>query len=138
MLSLSGKYALKILIELAKKPHGRYYSVPEISERIDDVAPYYAKIIKELAKKKLVETRKGPGGGVRIAECGRNASFYDVCEAFHEGVVRDSCFLSRLPCNSRNPCPIHPMWAKARADMLDFLKSHRISDAVPVKRKRHF
>ena len=130
MYSLSSKHAIKLLIYLARRGPECMIQVPAIAADVDIPGPYLAKIIKQLGRGKFVETRKGPGGGVRILPHGLNASFFEVGAYFGESVIQERCFLSRRACNPNSPCPIHAQWSKSRKLVVKFLKSQSIRNAA--------
>jgi Rrf2 family protein len=66
MISLSTKYAIRALIELTKLEKDQLIQVQELSERIQIPQPYLAKVVKSLAQKGFVFSRRGIHGGVRL------------------------------------------------------------------------
>jgi len=122
MISISTKHALKALIALNRKGGSDFVRVEELARETKVPSAYLSKVAKALAKAKLVDARKGPGGGVRISNMGQNASFFDICQALEDPIVRDSCFFSKTACSKTNPCPLHQEWARARSETIKFLK----------------
>lgn len=126
MLSLSSKYALRALMCLARDRKQDFTPVDMLSKKADVPGPYLSKLVKTLAQKKLVQTRRGLTGGVRLSPKIKSLSFYDVCVALEDPVVNQSCVLSRKLCGGRTPCALHREWAKTRERILRFLKNARI------------
>ena len=121
MLSTSTKYALCALRCLAEQHSGEYVSIELISKEAQVPRPYLAKLIKGLAKKKIVITKKGLNGGVMFRPKGK-LTFYDVCGALDDPIVNQSCLLSKGPCGGKSPCQFHRDWGKVREKMIGFLK----------------
>ena len=128
MLASTSKYALKMMIALAQQDGEDFIRVKDFAKSIKVPAPYLAKIAKTLVQADYLEGRRGPGGGVRISELGRRATFYDICKSVGEPVIFESCFLSLKPCNKSALCPIHPHWFEVCKIMREFLPSSEISD----------
>lgn len=128
MISVSTKHALKALIALNAKKRFEYVPVLELAKEIKVPSPYLSKVAKALAQAELIESRKGPGGGVRISEAGQSASFYDVCILLEDPVIGDACFFSRNPCSKASPCALHQEWAKAKSETVKFLKKCLIKE----------
>jgi len=82
MLSVSSKHALRALKYLANLDRDAYYSIDTISRAVDVPAAYLAKLMKILARKKIVISKKGVGGGISLP-IKRKLSFYDVCKALN-------------------------------------------------------
>ena len=56
-------YALRALLFLAESPKGKVFSAGEISQSIHLPKEYISKILQSLTKYKIVDSRKGKGGG---------------------------------------------------------------------------
>ena len=65
-VSTKGRYALRLMIELAKQPH-TYISLREISEKQQISQKYLEQIIMLLTRAKLVRSIRGPQGGYTLA-----------------------------------------------------------------------
>jgi Rrf2 family protein len=127
MLNISAKYALRALIFLASCPPDEYVPIERLSAGSDVPRPYLAKIMKTLAQRGVVETKKGLNGGARLNSARKKLTFLDVCEALDDPIVRDTCFLSKGVCGGANPCAFHHKWGAMRAKMRQFLEQHEIS-----------
>lgn len=128
MISKSSQHALKALIFLSRSEDPAvYWRVEEIAKKIDVPGPYLKKIMKLLAKKGLLISRRGKSGGVRLAR--KSISFLAVCEALKDPVTESSCFFSEKPCSQLTPCPFHKDWAQIRGEFINFLKRSQLGDA---------
>lgn len=127
MLASTTKYGIRALLYLAKLPGGEFIQVKELSERSDVPGPYLAKIMKTLAQKGVVITRKGAHGGVRIPERETPLSFYEVCVALDDPIAESQCMLSKKECGKGRPCAYHERWKAARAGSINFLESMKIA-----------
>lgn len=128
MLAVTTKYALSCLIHLARHSHGEFMQVKELSKQAEIPGPYLSKIVKGLASKGIVDTKKGKHGGVRFPAQGKKTqvSFYDVCLALEDPVVAQRCLLSKGQCLAGEPCAIHFKWRAAQSDFLKFLKQSKV------------
>ncbi|MCO6432056.1 MAG: Rrf2 family transcriptional regulator [Deltaproteobacteria bacterium] len=126
MLALSTKYALKALLHLREVPRGEFMQVTALSKKAGIPGPYLSKIIKQLATRQLVETRRGLSGGVRLPLKAKSISFYDVCAALEDPIVSQRCFLSKSPCNLNSPCVMHAHWSRIKDAVAKFLKGSKI------------
>ena len=119
MLSLTSKYALSALITLSKfsdKPA----AISELSKLSAVPEPYLRKIIKALTKAKLLESRKGPNGGILLPA--KRINFYDICLALKDPVVKSSCFLGKKECSDKTACSFHASWSKIRGSYINYIK----------------
>lgn len=119
---MSSKYALRALQSLATESREKFVRVEWLSRKAGVPGPYLSKIMKLLAKRGIVESRRGLTGGVRIAPNRKPISFYEVCEALEDPVVHQKCIISKSACNAGSPCARHEEWQKVRARITAFLR----------------
>ena len=77
LISTRGRYALRIMLELAQYDRGKYIPLPLIAERQEISEKYLESIISVLGKAGLVEGLRGKGGGYRLS---RELKDYSVGE----------------------------------------------------------
>lgn len=65
-ISTKGRYALRLMLDLAINSDGEYISIKSIATRQGISEKYLEQIIKMLAKEKLVESTRGAQGGYRL------------------------------------------------------------------------
>ena len=66
MISTRGRYALRLMTELAGQEPEIYTPLKDISKRQQISEKYMEIIIKELVKNKLIQGLRGKGGGYRL------------------------------------------------------------------------
>ena len=126
MLAISTKYAIKALLHLARHYPDSFVQVNALSQETDVPGPYLSKIVKTLAAKGLVETRRGILGGVKFPVNRGPISFFEICSALDDPVITQACFLSRSPCNSKTPCAMHSNWTKLKQNIIGFLEKAKV------------
>ena len=111
LVSTRGRYALRVMIDLAEHCDGEYVSMKSVAERQMLSLKYLERIIPVLAKNGLVEGVHGKGGGYRLT---RNPNEYKIGEILRltEG---DLAPVSCLECNAEKcdraaECKTLPMW----------------------------
>ena len=67
MISTRGRYALRILVDLAENRKDGYITLREAAERQEISEKYLESIVKDLVRGKFVEGVRGKGGGYRLA-----------------------------------------------------------------------
>ena len=77
MISTRGRYALRVLIDLAEHNDGKYIPMKDVAERQELSLKYLERILPVLTKNKLIIGVHGKGGGYRL---GRNPDEYTVGE----------------------------------------------------------
>ncbi len=135
MLSQSAGYAAIALGYIAGAG-GKPVLVKHIAEAANIPSSYLSKIIHSLARKGLVVTQRGIGGGVTLARSATDISLYDVCAAMDEPAVQTRCFLGTAVCSDERACPAHRFWTAQRSRMIDFMKQQSVADIAAFEQRR--
>lgn len=137
MLSQAVGYAITAMGHIAAAG-GTPVLVKEIAEAADIPAPYLAKIINALARRGLVNTQRGVGGGVTLAHQATEISMYDVSVALDDPIVKPTCMLGTAECSDERACPAHKFWSSHRDKVMDFLKSTTVADIAAFESRRRW
>lgn len=128
LLSKSCVYGLRATLFLASNGDGRHTSIRELSEKLDISFHFLTKILQELTTVNLLESKKGPKGGVRLSKPADNISLLDVVVAIDGDELFQECVLGLPGCGKEKPCPLHNMWAEARDDIHNMLEENNLLD----------
>jgi Rrf2 family transcriptional regulator, iron-sulfur cluster assembly transcription factor len=104
--------------------------IKEIAEATGLPHPYLAKIIHTLARRGLVVTRRGVGGGVSLAREAHAITLYDVAEAMDDPLLGERCMLGAAVCSDERACPTHAFWGQHRKNQIDFLRERNLADVA--------
>ena len=89
---------------------------------------YSGKILQELAKKNIVTSLKGPGGGFYLNEKNLASPVINIIEAVDGLSVFESCGLGLSECSAECPCPFHHQFKVGRDTMKETFSNKSISD----------
>jgi Rrf2 family protein len=129
MLSNSSKYALKAVLYLALHSDDEHkMMVKDLSEKINVPKAYIAKLLQQLAKRKIISSTKGPKGGFYIDEANRKQPIIAIIEVIDGKRRIESCMLGLEDCNLHKPCPLHSLISPSRTKMIQLLESKTIND----------
>jgi Rrf2 family protein len=137
MLTQSVGYAATALAYVASAG-GKALLVKEMAEACQIPAPYLAKIVHSLARKGLVLTQRGIGGGVTLARPATSISLHDLCEALDDPIVHPRCMLGIAECTDDRGCPAHAFWKPHRLRQIDFLKRTTVADIAAFETRRRW
>ena len=137
MLSQATGYAVCALAYIAATG-GKPTLVKAIAEACDIPAAYLAKIINTLARRKLVVTQRGVGGGVCLAREPQELSLYELCIALDDPCVRPRCMLGNATCTQDRACPAHEFCAGHREKLSDFLNLTTVADIAAFETRRRW
>ncbi len=114
LLSSSCVYGLRASLYLAANQNGEYVSIREMSDKLDISFHFLTKTLQQLTKAGLMESQKGPKGGVRLTKKGTNISLFEIVEAIDGRDLFTECALGLPGCGTEKPCPLHEQWAETR------------------------
>jgi Rrf2 family protein len=126
MLSQQSKYALRALQYLQKADSDSFLRVEEIAAATDLPAPYLAKVLKSLVQKGLLSSRRGKNGGVALVTDRKRVTFYEVCQAVDDPIVKSECVLHTRLCSASRPCAFHERWSATKKKLLQYLEAEEI------------
>ena len=131
MISTRGRYALRVMIDLAEHGGGDFVPVKEVAARQEISLKYIERIMPLLTKENLVEGQHGKGGGYRLC---RPPEDYSVGEILRitEGELAPVACLERgaKPCPRAAECRTLPMWKKYYAMTNEFFDGISIADLM--------
>lgn len=134
LYSRNNQYAFRALAFLAEREGDGVFSTAEIARSEKVGVPSLAKVMKVLARARLVEAGRGRRGGYRLVRDPRRIFLWDVVCEFDDPFAFSSCGIGLGFCDSSNPCALHPNWRKARAAIERFLKGVSIADLARQRR----
>lgn len=131
MISTRGRYALRVLVDLAQHHSGAYIPMKEVARRQGISLNYLERILPILMREKLIDGLAGKGGGYRL---NRPASEYVVGHILRltEGDLAPVACLGcqATPCTRSSACPTRPMWEAYHALTNRFFDSITVADLV--------
>ena len=108
MLSRKTEYAIRSLVCVAiKNKEGGRPGFKEVAKEIDAPVPFTAKILQELAKKGLIHSAKGRGGGFFFEQPPEELTLFRVIEIMEGLSFFTKCGFGFDNCSDEHPCPIH-------------------------------
>ena len=111
LISTKGRYALRVMIDLAEHRSGEFISLKEIAQRQEISEKYLESIIRTLVKAKVVESLRGKGGGYRLCRAPENITVGEVLRVTEGELAPVSCLeCGAKPCSRAAYCKTLPMW----------------------------
>lgn len=127
MLSLTCKTAIKAVIYLSSKSEdGEKANIKEISGRINASEHTVGKILQLLARKKIINSLKGPSGGFYLNEEQQEQPMINIVEAIEGDDIFNECGLGLSKCSASHPCPIHDEYKIARELMEKIFRERKV------------
>ena len=111
MISTRGRYALRVLVDLAEHPTGDYIPMKEVAARQNISLKYIGAIMPLLAKANLVEGVHGKGGGYRLTRAPEEYTLGEILRLTEGDLAPVACLgCDATPCERAADCPTLPVW----------------------------
>lgn len=113
MISTRGRYALRVMIDLAEHDNGGYIPMKEIAERQELSLKYLERIVPVLAKNKLISGVHGKGGGYRLSRSPDEYTVGEILRLTEGSLAPVSCLeCGAEPCSRASECRTLKMWTE--------------------------
>jgi len=131
MISTRGRYALRVMLDLAENQSDKYIPLKDIAERQEISKKYLEIIVKDMVTGGLILGTSGKGGGYKLT---RDASEYTVGEIIElmEGSLSPvACLADKdYVCTRKKVCQTLPMWEEFDKLIHDFFYQKKLTDLI--------
>lgn len=131
LVSTRGRYAIRVMIDLAEHRHGKFIPMKEIADRQEVSLKYMTKIMQALTKSGLLDGQHGKGGGYKL---NREPADYRVGDILRltEGTLAPVACLDETDCRCDRSaeCRTRPMWNELDRIINEYLDGITIADLM--------
>ena len=111
LISTKGRYALRILIDMAEHGGSGYIKLKDIAERQEISEKYLESIVKELVRHHIVVGLRGKGGGYKLSKAPDEINVGEVLRFMEGGLAPVVCLEDGSePCPKASVCRTLPFW----------------------------
>lgn len=130
-ISTRGRYALRVMIDLAETSNGEYVPMKTIAERQNISLKYLERILPTLKKNGLVEGIQGKGGGYRLCRAPEKYSVGEILRLTEGDLAPVACLeCNAAPCERRNECRTIGMWEQLDSLINTYFDGTTIADLM--------
>ncbi len=134
LISTKGRYALRVMIDLAQHQNGSYIPLRDIAERQEISEKYLEAILKILVKENMVVGLRGKGGGYMLSKDPSDCTAWDVISVTENSLIPVSCLEAGSPsCPRAGACETLPMWKEFNTTVQDFFNKYTIADLAKTE-----
>jgi len=135
MLSNSCRYGIRAVIYLASRPENSGKTgIKKISKDLNLPTPFLAKILQQLAKKKILSSSKGPHGGFSLLKDPRKITLLEIVNTIDGQDVFTNCLMHNGSCEGvekdKVRCALHEDYEKSRKELIKLFSSRTIYELV--------
>ncbi|MDH3628591.1 MAG: SUF system Fe-S cluster assembly regulator [Acidobacteriota bacterium] len=123
-------YAVMVLGHLAGHPPGVVYTAREIASWCGLTVPMVSKILRSLAKEKILTSHRGVSGGYALERSASETSVAEVVRAIEGPISMVQCGAEPGVCDQEARCPTRPNWGRISAEIERALEGVPISEMV--------
>ena len=137
-ISTKGRYALRMLVDLAEHQNCGFVALKDIADRQNISKKYLEQIIPIFHKSDILKTTRGSQGGYMLS---RTPDKYTVGEILRltEGNLAPVEFIDRNPvgCERSGECATLPVWQGLNRVINEYLDSITLQDILDQQRDRY-
>ena len=110
-VTTKGRYALRVMLDLAQRPDEGYISLKTIAERHDISMKYLESIVGALKKAGLVDSSRGKEGGYALLRPPEEYSVGEILRGAEDKLAPVACITADgVSCAQASGCLTLPMW----------------------------
>ena len=134
MVSTKGRYALRVMIDLAECPREKYITLNDIASRQEISEKYLESIISILSKAGFVIGLRGKGGGYRLSKSPEEYTVGSILKLTENSMAPVHCLAEHPNHGPRaKNCKTLPMWENLDRIVDEYLEGVKLSDLTASK-----
>lgn len=131
MISTRGRYALRVLVDLAEHQKDGYITLQESADRQEISEKYLESIVKDLVRAKYLTGLRGKGGGYRLACPAEEINVLDVLTLMEGTMVPVACLQPGSDaCPRAAFCRTIPIWEGLEKTINEYLSAYTVKDLM--------
>ena len=130
-ISTKGRYALRLMLDLALQPEGQYTSLKDVSKRQGVSMKYLEQIVAQLCRAGYLRSLRGPQGGYRLARRTTDYTVGDILRVTEGDLSPTTCLQDEYnACPNAAMCPTLPFWQGLYDVVNTYVNSTTLADFV--------
>lgn len=138
-ISTKGRYALRMMLDLAKNQGDGYVSLKDIAARQEISKKYLEQIVAILNKPDILHTNRGYQGGYRLAKSPSEYTVGDILRITEGGIAPVSCLEQHpMQCDRAETCETLPVWKGLNNVINEYLDGITLQDIIDKSNENSF
>ena len=136
MISTRGRYAIRVMIDLAENENGKYIPLKDIVARQGISKKYLEIIVKEMVAGGLLVGASGKGGGYKLVRKPEDYPIGEIIELMEGTLASVACLgEGAQTCPRASVCQTLPLWEEYDRLTHDYFYSKRLSDLIQTTKE---
>ena len=137
MVSTKGRYALTVMVDLARNEDGGYVSLSDIAERENLSMKYLESIISILNKGGMLLSLRGKNGGYKLAREPKDYNINEILLLTEGTLAPVNCIMQEgVQCEKAATCSTLPLWAGLDNVIENYLSMITLDDIIKGNRNK--
>ena len=137
-ISTKGRYALRMMLDLAEHQQDGYIALKDIADRQDISKKYLEQIVPILNRAGFLQTSRGFQGGYRLTDLPSKYTVKNILELTEGSLSPVACIEGdSVGCERSAACPTLPLWQGLSKVICDYLDSITLQDLLDQQRARY-
>lgn len=129
-ISTRGRYALRVMLDLAMNDNGDFISLKDIAKRQGISNKYLEQIISMLNKAGYLKTARGYNGGYRLASRPHEYIVGDILRATEGDMAPTYCLTEEGECTKKENCKTYSFWKGLDDVITEYVNSKTLEDLM--------
>lgn len=130
-ISTRGRYALRVMIDLAEHSNGNFIPLKDVAERQEISQKYLESIMLELSKSGFVDGRHGKGGGYKLNRPPEQYAVFDILQLTEGDLAPVTCLDGNATvCARAGGCRTLSLWTGLYKIIKDYLSGISVADLM--------
>ena len=135
LVSTKGRYALRVMLDLAVQDSEKFVPLREIAERQEISKKYLEAVLKFLVDNELLKGVHGRGGGYKLTRKPSDYTVGEILKLTETNFAVVECLQEENnPCDRKSECLTLPMWEKFNQLTHDFFYGITLQDILDEKK----
>ena len=131
MISTKGRYALRVLIDLAERQDDGFIPLKDIAARQGISKKYLEIIVRNLVSGGLLTGMSGKGGGYKLCRKPEEYSIGEILELMEGSLATVACLAQDAQeCPRASGCQTLPMWTEFDQMVHNYFFTKKLSDLI--------
>ena len=131
MISTKGRYALRVMIDIAEHQHDGYIPLKEIAARQEISEKYLEAIVKSLVKERYLQGLRGKSGGYRLTRSPEEYTVGSILRLTEDSMAPVSCLEPGAEvCSRSGECRTLALWRGLDKVISDYLNGVTLADLM--------
>ena len=136
-ITSKGRYALRVMLDLAQHPEDGFVSLKTVAERQGISMKYLESIVGSLKKAELLDNTRGKEGGYRLSREPAAYTVEEILRSIEDNLAPVSCIKDgSIQCDRAAACLTIPMWKELDEITNAYLKTVSLEDLITGRKWR--